>query len=342
MQLDKSIFQTIKATLTGKKNVVIQMHINPDGDAIGASLGLSLYLNKLGVKNKVVAPNAYPSFLKWLPGALEIVNATERPHIATRLYEEADMIIILDFNAVHRAGNAIGKLLSHAKAPIIMIDHHLQPEPIAMITISEHDSSSTSELIYWLIKENNDIHLLDKEISSALYVGIMTDTGSFSYSCNTPQTYHVIADLVTSEINVDIIHQKVYSTYSENRLRLLGYCINSKLKVFPEFGASYMSLCKEELKQFNHKVGDTEGVVNYGLAIDVVVFTALFTERDDRVRISFRSKGNFDVNMFARTHFNGGGHKNASGADSHESLELTIQKFESLLPLYQEEINKLR
>ncbi len=342
MQLDNSLFQSVKNILSGKKNVVIQMHINPDGDAIGASIGLSLYLNKLGVKNTVIAPNVFPSFLKWIHSSNLIVNATEKPHVAKRLYDEADLIIILDFNAVHRAGNAIGKLLTNAKAPIVMIDHHLQPEPISVITISNHDASSTSELIYWLIKENNDLALLDADISAALYVGIMTDTGSFSYSCNTPRTYLVVADLVATGINVDLIHQNVYSTYSENRLRLLGYCINNKLKVFPQFGASYMSLSKDELKQFNHKVGDTEGVVNYGLSIDVVVFTALFTERDDRVRISFRSKGDFDVNLFARTHFNGGGHKNAAGADSHLSLEETITLFEELLPLYQDEIAKLR
>lgn len=331
-------FQKIKNALAGKKNIVIQMHINPDGDAIGASLGLSLYLEKLGFESAVIAPNLFPSFLKWMPNAAKIVNATERTHIATKLYENADLIFILDFNAPHRAGVKIGALIEKSKAPIILIDHHLQPDLPAYISISDHNVSSTSELIYKLISENNDQLLVDEAIAACLYVGIMTDTGSFSYSCNAPETYHVIAHLVSTGISVDNIHQQIYSTYSENRLRLLGYCINNKLKVFPEFGASYMALSKEELKQFHHKVGDTEGIVNYGLSIDVVVMTALFTERDDRVRISFRSKGDFDVNLFARKHFSGGGHKNAAGADSHESLEATIKKFEELLPIYKNQI----
>lgn len=333
-----SLYQQIKDVLPGKKNIVIQMHINPDGDAVGASLGLSHYLNKLGYNNTVIAPNLFPSFLRWMPGASSIVNATERPHIAQRLYDNSDLIFVLDFNTAHRAGTFIGGILKHASAPIVLIDHHLQPEMNTLISISEHQVSSTSELIYNLIQENNDKHLVDENIATCLYVGIMTDTGSFSYSCNEPNTYHVIAHLVSTGISVDTIHQKVYSTYSENRLRLLGYCINNKLKVFPEFGASYMSLSKEELKQFNHKVGDTEGIVNYGLSLDVVMMTALFTERDDRIRISFRSKGEFDVNLFARNHFSGGGHKNAAGADAHDTLENTIRKFEMLLPEYQEQI----
>ncbi len=338
LQLDKSIFLQAKSILSGKKNVVIQMHINPDGDAIGASLGLSLYLNKLGIKNTVVAPNVFPSFLKWMPSASLIVNATERPHIAKKVYQNADLIFVLDFNAFQRAGVFIGDLLQNAKAPIVMIDHHLQPEPFSKIEISTQSASSTSELVYELMKENDDLSLLDKDIATALYVGIMTDTGSFSYSCNSSETYLVVADLVATGVEVDIIHQKVYNTYSENRLRLLGHSINNKLVVFPEFGTSYISLSKDELKLFKHKVGDTEGVVNYGLSIDVVAFTALFTERDDRIRISFRSKGNFDVNLFARTHFSGGGHKNASGADTTGTLEEVIAKFENLLPLYKEEI----
>ncbi len=338
MQLDKSLFIKAKEIATGKKNVVIQMHINPDGDAIGSSLGLSNYLTKLGIKNTVIAPNVFPSFLKWMPNTSQIVNATERKHIAKKLYQEADLIFVLDFNATHRAGAFIGDLLDNAKAPIVMIDHHLQPDPFSVVEISTHHASSTSELVYWLIKENGDLSLLDKDISTSLYVGIMTDTGSFSYSCNSPETYLVLADLVATGVEVDIVHQKVYNTYSENRLRLLGHCINNKMVVYPELGTSYISLSKEELKQFNHKVGDTEGVVNYGLSIDVVAFAALFTERDGRIRISFRSKGSFDVNLFARTHFSGGGHKNAAGADASGTLEEVIARFEEILPLYKEEI----
>ena len=332
------LYNRIKDLLPGKKNIVIQMHINPDGDAVGASLALNLYLKKLGYNSFVIAPNLFPSFLKWMPNASAIVNATERPHIAQRLYENSDLIFILDFNTAHRAGTFIGGMLKHASVPVVLIDHHLQPDMKTLVSVSDHLVSSTSELIYNLIRENNDKHLVDKDIATCLYVGIMTDTGSFSYSCNKPDTYNVIAHLVSTGISVDIIHQKVYSTYSENRLRLLGYCINNKLKVFPEYGASYMALSKEELKQFNHKVGDTEGIVNYGLSIDVVGITALFTEREDRIRISFRSKGDFDVNLFARNHFSGGGHKNASGADAQDSLENTIRKFEMLLPQYKDQI----
>lgn len=339
MQIDqKKLYNQIKSLLPGKKNIVIQMHINPDGDAVGASLGLSLYLTKLGFPNSIIAPNLFPSFLKWMPGAQTIVNATERPHIAQRLYDKSDLIFVLDFNSEHRAGTAIGAMFKHTSAPIVLIDHHLQPEIKTVISVSDQEVSSTSELIYELIQQNNDQHLIDEDIAACLYVGIMTDTGSFSYSCNKPETYHAIAHLVSTGIAVDIIHQKVYSTYSENRLRLLGYCLNNKLKVFPEYGASYISLSKEELKQFNHKVGDTEGIVNYGLTIDVVGVTAIFTEREDRIRISFRSKGDFDVNLFARNHFSGGGHMHAAGADMRDTLENAILKFEMLLPQYKDQI----
>jgi phosphoesterase RecJ-like protein len=338
MHLLDPLFISLKPLLNGTKNIIIQMHINPDGDAVGASLALSQYLHKLGFNNTVVAPNLFPSFLKWMAFSNQIIIGTERPQIVKNLYENADLIFILDFNAIHRAGDLIGGLISTTKAPIVMIDHHLQPELYSNISISTHEVSSTSELIFHLIRANNDLALLDKSIAECLYVGIMTDTGSFSYSSNSPETYHVVADLVSTGINVEVIHQLVYNTYSEKRLRLLGYCINDKLRVFPEFGASYISLSKSELKHFNHKVGDTEGIVNYGLSIDVVCLTALFTEREGRVRISFRSKGNFDVNLFARNHFSGGGHKNASGADSLENLESTIRKFEELLPLYKDQI----
>jgi phosphoesterase RecJ-like protein len=333
-----SLFTSLKPLLNGAKNIIIQMHINPDGDAVGASLGLSQYLKKLGHNNVVVAPNLFPSFLKWMENSDQIVIGSMRANYVKKLYDNADLIFLIDFNASHRAGDLIGSYISSTKAPIVMIDHHLQPEPISKLTISTHEVSSTSELVYYLIRANNDTHLIDKAIAENLYVGIMTDTGSFSYSCNTSETYRVVADLVSTGINVENIHQKVYSTYSEKRLRLLGYCINDKLKVFPEYGVSYISLTKEELKRFNHKVGDTEGIVNYGLSIDIVGFTALFTERDERIRISFRSKGDFDVNLFARNHFSGGGHKNAAGADAHDSLENVIKKFEELLPLYKDQI----
>lgn len=320
-------------------DIVLMIHLNPDGDTMGAALALRIVLDKLNKKVDIIAPNRFPSFLSWMHGSEKIIIATENFDLAKSKIKQADLIICLDFNSVTRIGNQLSGLLSDAKAYKVIIDHHLEPCNCFDMYFSKTNTSSTSEILFEIITKSKYKDLFDKEIAENIYVGIITDTGSFSYSCNNESTYNAVSYLMHYNIDGEAIHRMVYDTYSENRMRLLGLCLSERLVVLPEFSASYIFLSKADLSKYNYQTGDSEGVVNYGLSIEKINFTALFTERENKIRISFRSKGSFDVNTFARTHFNGGGHRNASGADSFDTLENTIKRFEDALILYKKELN---
>ena len=274
-----------------------------------------------------------------MPQSEEIHIATKDLNSCRRFIEQANMIFCLDFNAFNRVG-LLEPLLSEAKTFKVLIDHHIDPMPYFDIFYSDStNTSSTCELIYHFIAEKMDgFCYITKSMAECLYVGIITDTGSLSYSCNNPSTYSVVSALVAHKIDCEQIHRLVYDTFSESRIRLLGYCLSQRLHIKEEYATSFIFLTKKDLQDFHYQQGDTEGIVNYGLSIKTIRFTAFFTERDDRIRISFRSKGNFDVNSFARKHFNGGGHKNASGGNSYEDMPTTIAKFETLLTQYQQEL----
>lgn len=321
-------------------NITILTHYNPDGDALGASLALSMYLQQMGHKVSVIVPNSYPEYLAWMPQCNQIFIATEQLDECENILQQANIIFCLDFNAFNRIG-ILEKFVSKLKTFKVLIDHHIDPKPYFDIIYSlTNETSSTSELIYFFISEKmGDKKRITKEIAECLYVGIMTDTGSLSYSCNNPSTYMAVSALVNFKIDVEQIHRRVYDTFSNDRIRLLGYCLSERLQVLEEYATSFIFLTKEDLKRFNYQQGDTEGIVNYGLSIKTVRFTAFFTERDDRIRISFRSKGDFDVNIFARDHFNGGGHRNASGGNSYEDMPTTIEKFINLLKQYKTILN---
>ncbi len=320
-------------------NIVLFVHQNPDGDAIGAALTLGNLLNKLNKNVDIVSPNKFPTFLSWMIGSENIIVFSEQADVVKFKMENADMLVALDFNAFTRVGNSLGEILANSQVYKVIFDHHLEPDKGFDLYFSKIKSSSTSEIMYEVISKSNYFHLFDNEMAENIYVGIMTDTGSFSYSCNNVSTYNAVADLMRFNIDGEAIHRKVYDTYSENRMRLLGLCLSERLVVLPEYSASYIHLSKSDLSKYGYQTGDSEGVVNYGLSIQKINFTALFTERENKIRISFRSKGLFDVNKFARTHFNGGGHRNASGADSFDSLEETVEKFENLLKLYKYDLN---
>jgi len=245
----------------------------------------------------------------------------------------------MDYNGLGRV-KLFTEQLRSASATRVLIDHHLKPENEFDLCFSTTSVSSTSELVYSIIKEAGMQEYITKEMAECIFVGIMTDTGSFSYSCNQSDTFNIAANLIAYGIDVERIHRMVYDTYSESRMRLLGYCLGSNLKVINEHATAYIWLSKKDLENFSYQQGDTEGVVNYALSIQNVAVAALFTERDDRIRVSLRSKGEFSVNDFARTHCNGGGHRNAAGGDIFKSLSETLDWFESLLPLYSAEIHK--
>jgi phosphoesterase RecJ-like protein len=227
-----------------------------------------------------------------------------------------------------------------SKATRILIDHHIQPENEFDLIFSEVGVSSTSELLFQVVNSIGYGNCITREMAECFFVGIMTDTGSFSFACNRTETFQIAASLISTGIDAERIHRMVYDTYSESRMRLLGRCLGTNMKVLPELATAYIWLTKDELTEFNYQQGDTEGVVNYALSIQNVAVAALFTERDDRIRVSLRSKGEFSVNEFARTHFNGGGHRNAAGGDIFKSMSETLTWFESLLPAYAPEIHK--
>jgi len=318
--------------------IVIAAHHNPDGDTIGASLALYHFLKAHGHRVKVLVPNDLPAFLQWMPGCDAIVVYQTDPEGGNRLLACADVVFCVDFNACSRVKFFSDQLLA-SQATRILIDHHPHPENEFDISLSDVEVSSTSELIFSLLESSGFTGYVTREIAECLFVGIMTDTGSFSYSCNRPETFRIAAKLIEAGVDVEKIHRLVYDTYSESRMRLLGLCLGDRLKVLPEFSTAYIWLTRDDLQNFNYQPGDTEGVVNYALSISNISLAALFIERDDRVRISLRSKGNFSVNELARAHFKGGGHKNAAGADSFDSLDDTLARFEELLTRYKQELS---
>jgi len=331
--LDAFQYNKIRDLIGSSPDIVITTHYNPDGDAIGSSLALYLILNHLGCNAVVIVPNEYPSFLKWMPGNEKMMIYEDNAEQCDELIAKAKVLFSLDYNSMSRVKH-FTKQLQEAKATKILIDHHIDPSGEFDFTHSRINISSTCELLYEFIKGLGFENEIDKEVAECLYVGIMTDTGSFSYACNYSQTYEITAILVNKGIDAEHIHRLVYDTYSENRMRLLGYCLSDRLVVRTKYKTAYIWLTQDDLTRFDHQIGDTEGVVNYALSIEGITLAALFTERNDRIRISFRSKGEFSVNEFARKHYAGGGHRNAAGGDSFISMKETLQKFEQLLPEY--------
>lgn len=331
----------IKKLLSKPQDIVIIPHKNPDGDAIGSSLALFHFL-----KNKhnttVVAPNDYPEFLKWMPSSEKVKLFDKQNKQSKRALENAAIIFLLDFNALHRIGDDMQKTVEKLSGKFVMIDHHQQPDTsITDLIYSDTSICSTSQMVYHFLEKLGEVVKIDKDIATCLYTGIMTDTGSFRFPSTTSTTHRIIADLIDKGANNAQIHNNVYDVNSYGRLQLLGSALTN-LKVVDEFKTSYITLSQEELNQFDYKKGDTEGVVNYALSLKGIKFAAIFIEDVEQkiIKISFRSKGSFSVNKFARAHFNGGGHDNAAGGRSEKSLKETVEKFINLLPNYKPELSK--
>ena len=337
--MTKRDISDIKQLLTTPKRIVIVPHKNPDGDAMGSSLGLYHFLIKKGHDAVVIAPNDYPGFLKWMPGDDTVIKYESEQQIAENHINAADIIFTLDFNALHRTGNMETPLESTG-AVKILIDHHQQPDDYAQYIYSDISMCSTSQMIYHFLDMLDEVQAVDADIATCLYAGIMTDTGSFRFASTTSTTHRVIADLIDKGANNAQIHNNVYDNNTINRLQLLGCALNN-LKVLPEYRTAYITLSQEELNRYHFKKGDTEGVVNYALSVEGVHFAIIFIEQASEgiVKISLRSKGTFDVNTLSRNHFNGGGHVNAAGGRSEDSLEETVAKFISILPHYKKDLN---
>ncbi|MFC2176478.1 bifunctional oligoribonuclease/PAP phosphatase NrnA [Bacteroidota bacterium] len=334
--MSKTDLTVLKELLSTPKKVAIVAHKNPDGDAIGSALGLFHYLVSKGHDASVIMPNDYPDFLKWMPGTDKVVFHAGNEPAAEALVNDADVLFCLDFNTPERAFGLEGVLRSSANVKV-MIDHHPQPDAFVDFMLSDTTSCSTAQLIHRFAALMGD-EIPNKESGECLYCGIMTDSGGFRFPAVTSETHRIVADLLDLGVKHDEVYNLVNNTSSEYRLRLLGYCIDDRLNVFEKFNTAFMSLSLEEKKRFHFQKGDTEGTVNYPLSIAGINFSAMFIEAEDMVKISFRSIGDFDVNQFARAHFDGGGHRNAAGGRSDLSLQETIDKFVALLPVYADKL----
>jgi phosphoesterase RecJ-like protein len=314
---------------------VIVTHVSPDGDALGSSLALYHFLIELGKFVNIIVPNDFPDFLKWMPGRRGIIIGNWKEALSAEIIENADVVFCLDFNTINRI-DQLGPLVTKSPARKIMIDHHPYPDDFCDLTISHPEISSTSELIFRFICRMGLFEYLNKECAECIYTGMMTDTGAFTYNSNAPAIYYIISELLNKGVNKDAIYSLVYNNYTENRLRMQAYVFYEKMKIFPEYRTSIVTLSLEEQKKFQCKKGDTEGFVNIPLSIESVVFSVFVREDENMIRISFRSKGQFPTNEFASAIFGGGGHLNASGGEYYGKLEEVVALIEEALPKYEQ------
>ncbi|RDC65259.1 DHH family phosphoesterase [Adhaeribacter pallidiroseus] len=331
----------LKDLLQEPKEILITTHHKPDADALGSSLGLAGYLKKKGHVVTVVTPSDYPDFLNWMNGNNDVItyDTATNDELVKKLINQAEVIFCLDFSSLSRI-NEMGPYVQEASATKVLVDHHLDPEDFAQLIFSDTRAAATAEIVFELIRDLGDQALIDVHIGECLYAGIMTDTGSFRHPSTSRNVHLIIAELLQVGVNTSNIHRLIYDSHTETRLRFLGYVLKDKLTVLREFRTAYIAITAEELKKYDSKTGDTEGLVNFALSIEGVVFAALIIDRVNAVKMSFRSVGNFSVNDFARKHFQGGGHRNAAGGIAFEPLAATLSRFLQILPEYQDQLLK--
>ena len=321
---------------------VIISHQKPDGDAMGSSLALFHFLKKIGHEVSVISPTNWASFLNWMPGVEEVIDFESNKPKASSLIQNADYIFCLDFNIFHRTKN-VEPLLKEAKAKKILIDHHQQPDtPSFAYGISDVTMSSTSEMIYHFIIASGSGNILDLDIATCLYTGIMTDTGSFRFPSTSASVHKIVAHLKELGLNHTLIHENIYDNFSEGRLKFMGNAFLHRMTVLPALKTALMAIPKTDIYKYELKTGDTEGLVNYLLSIEGIQLAAIVIDREEERKWSFRSKGNFDVNIFARTHFEGGGHTNAAGGRSSRSVEETAEDFKNIIKNYSSQLTQLK
>lgn len=323
--------QEIYPLLKIPRRVVITMHQKPDPDAMGSSLALMGVLKQLGHEVTAISPTNWPDFLKWMPGNKNVIDYEAAAEKANAALDTAEWVFCLDFNALHRTKHMAGKLAA-LDCTKILIDHHEQPETTAFdYGISQVSKSSTSEMIYDFIVGSGNADLINEEVASCLYAGIIGDTGSFRFPATSADVHEMVAALKKKGLKHSIVHEHLYDNFLEDRLRFIGHVLLHRMEIFYEYNAALITIPKSDLLKFNVKTGDTEGLVNYPLSIQGIKVAGLVIDRDEERKWSFRSKGNFDVNTFARKYFNGGGHFNASGGRSADSLAVTAQLFKKAI-----------
>ena len=334
-------FSSLQARLTGSSlRIVFIPHETPDADALGSALALAIYCQQLGHRTQIVSPNGFPSFLNWLPQADQIIQYDQSPNRATTAIQAAELLVMVDFSTLSRLG-ALGTLVQSSSTHKALLDHHPNLEKGLADTVLHYPkAAATAEIIYDFIEATNSIERITADLATCLYAGIVTDTRSFRYSRN-PARLHEIAYhiILQGKIDVEDIHEQLYDSYAEGRMRLLGYALSSCLKVLPDYSTAYFVLRNKDLERFNANNGDTEGLVNYALAMKGIQLAVLIKERGNEVRLSLRSKGDFSVGDLAEKHFDGGGHRNAAGGHSLEPIEVIEERFCTILQDYQSILN---
>lgn len=332
-------WKEVEERIRKSKHAVILSHRSPDGDSVGSSLAMYHYLKNFIDRVQVITPDPAPKFLAWISGFEKMVNYLDHEEIVNQELQNADLICCLDFNTPSRMGDLEKAFQLNKKAFIVNIDHHQDPDDFANFQLSETSASSTCQLVYDFIAELNGTDKITVELGEAMYTGIVTDTGSFRFSSTSKHTHNVVAELIAVGINSGQIHENIYNNYSIDRLKLLGFALNERLNVYDQYNAAIIYLSEEDLQKFKFQKGDTEGLVNYPLSVAHIRMAVLITEKDGKVKMSFRSKGDFRVNELSAKYFSGGGHFNAAGGISDVGVMETVKKLESIFPEYEKELN---
>ena len=328
--IDETTIERLRAIINGVQRVAITCHKSPDGDALGSTLALCHVLRRLGKDAVVVTPDMAPRSLDFIPGVRDIIVFTKNEQRARRALSDAQVIFCLDFNSLHRI-DRLGEIITPLNTRRVLIDHHLDPEDAFDLSISFPEASSTCELIFRVLMQLGLLRLMDRQAASCLYVGLLTDTGGFAYSCENPEFYEILSSIMRRRIDRIGLYNKAMNTFSANSLRLQGFAINEKMQLFPDQGVALITLDKEELERFNYNRGDTETLVNKPLAIPGIYWSVFMREDADRIKVSCRSQGDFSVSDICARYFNGGGHENAAGGEFSGTIDEAVQVFHQVL-----------
>ena len=328
--IDDKTIERLRAFINGAQRIVITCHKSPDGDALGSSLALCHVMRRLGKDATVVTPDMAPKSLEFIPGIRELVVFTKHEQRARRVMSEAQLICCLDFNSLKRI-DRLAELVEPLNVRRVLIDHHLDPEDSFDLMISHPEVSSTCELVFRVLMQMGLLRLMDRQVASCLYVGLLTDTGGFAFSCDNPEFYEILASIMRRRIDRIALYNKAMNTFSADSLRLQGYAIHEKMQLFPEQGAALITLSREELERFNYNRGDTETLVNKPLAIPEIYWSVFLREDADKIKVSCRSQGDFSVSDICARYFNGGGHFNAAGGDFVGTLDEAVAVFHQVL-----------
>ena len=340
MQIAKTKIDELRAMLEMPRRVVILSHTNPDGDAIGSSLAWAEVLKRHGHEVTCIIPNKYPYYLEFMPEIDSVVIfKSDKESEAIKAVKEADIIFCLDFHSMTRLDQLGDVIEANQHAKRVLIDHHLDPSEDFDLMFSYPQASSTCYLVALIVENMFDSASITTTMAENLFVGMMTDTGNFAFSSVTPDLFRMVSVLAATGISIPTIHNNVYNSFTEGRARLFGYVINRKMRIFHNGTVAHMSLTEDEMRRFWFQQGDSEGFVNYPLTIKKMKMSAMFTQHTDFIRVSLRSRGDIDVNIFAQRYFNGGGHKNAAGGKSFMTMEETIKHYERSVKEYAREGN---